>query len=62
MTSSGMALLGLVGGSIQIGSYVFSPEDADKIAAFIADSKKLRTATDATNTSPKKANTKTDTA
>jgi len=59
MTSNGMALIGLENGNVQIGSYVFSPEDADTIAAFIEDSKKLRIANDV-NTSTKKTGTKAD--
>jgi hypothetical protein len=58
MTKKGMALIGLAGGDVQIGSYVFDPEDADKIAAFIEDSKKLRIATNANNKRTKKTDPK----
>ena len=57
MTSNGMALIGLDNGAVQIGSYVFSPGDADTIAAFLEDSKKLRVATNAGTKRTKKADT-----
>lgn len=60
MTKNGLPLIALENGVVQIGSFVFQPDDADKIAAFIEDSKKLRQANDAPNTRTRKKAEKAD--
>lgn len=60
MTKNGMPMIALANGDIQIGGYVFDPEDADNLAAFIEDSKKLRKANDADNSRPAKKAKKAD--
>lgn len=62
MTKLGMPLIGLADGSIQIGGYVFDADDADAIAVFIEDSKKLRKAANADNTRPRKSAKNADSA
>ena len=42
ITATGMVLLALDDGRVQIGSYVFDADDADKITGFLAGAKKLR--------------------
>ena len=42
-TKSGLPLMVLEGGVLQIGSYVLDPDDADNLATFIEQSKAKRT-------------------
>jgi len=41
-TKSGLPLMALEGGVVQIGSYVLDPDDADALATFIEQSKAKR--------------------
>jgi len=41
-TKSGLPLMALEGGVVQLGSYVFDPDDADTIATVIEQSKAKR--------------------
>lgn len=61
-TITGLPLMALEGGVIQIGSYVFQPDDVDKLGVIIEKSKTMRSTENAPNRRTKKSDSNTDTA